>query len=211
MTWLLANAAEVLERFNDAGSKQLFPISIYGDPCGQRLAGRKEPPGESESVVRFAVRKLRKDPRDIGREVTADFVEKVSALKFPRGSPFISLLLRHYRNVHGTHLGELPFEVFEPGEGGRAFRVPAQRSPAGIAARSETNALHDGWPRVDLAQLFERDFEAGALSECQRLAQHANDPAGAEELRVGRESLSDLLFSDALLGGRHGSRGILQV
>src|SRR5215471_11405970 len=155
MTWFFANAAEVLERFDDAGSKQLFPISVYGDPRGQRLTGRKEPLGQIESVRRLAVGQLRKDPGDIGREVTADFVEKVSALEFPGGSPFIRLLFGHHRNVHGAHLGELPLEIFEPGNCRGAFGFHAEGRPARIVAGGETNAFDKSWPRVDLAQLFQ--------------------------------------------------------
>src|SRR5262249_44511674 len=141
MTWFLANAAEVLERFDNAGSKQLFPIPVYGDTGGQRLAGRKEPLGKSEPVRRLAVGQLRKYPGNIGREVSAYFVEKVSALEFPGGSSFVRLFFGHHRNVHGAHLGELPLEIFEAGHCRSAFGFHAEGRPAGIVAGGETNAL----------------------------------------------------------------------
>src|SRR5262249_48314625 len=124
------------------GSKQLLPIAVHDHPRRQGLARRKEPSGESEPVARLAVGQLQKYRRNIGLEVIANFGEEVSPLEFPCYAPFVRLLFRHHRNVHGAHLAQLPLEVFEPGDCGRALRIAAEGRPAWIAAKSETNALY---------------------------------------------------------------------
>src|ERR1043165_2642083 len=104
MAWFFAYTAKILQRCDDAKSKELLPITIHRRTRGKRLTGRKEPTCQRQAIAGFAGREGRKYARYIWSKRLPDFGKKVSSFEFQSLPKFIRGLLHHYRGIHGLDL-----------------------------------------------------------------------------------------------------------
>src|SRR5437762_4999793 len=100
MTRFFPYATEILECFDDAGTKQLLPIAIHRSTRGERLPRRKEPPRERQPVAGLASSKRWKDAWHVGNKRRADFGKEITALELEGLTNFICRLLGHYRGLN---------------------------------------------------------------------------------------------------------------
>src|SRR5438876_538245 len=154
MARLLADAAEIFQRFHNSRSEKLFPITVYRDSGRQRLTWSKKPVGECQPVARSTCRKLRKNGGNVRNKICTNFCQKVPPLKFPGGSLFVRLFLGHHRNVYRRDLGDSFFEILKACDCGYPIGFCAKGGPAGIAAQREADTPNNCRPRINLAQLL---------------------------------------------------------
>src|SRR5205807_5059204 len=116
MTRFFPNATEILERFDDAGTKQLLPVAIHRSTRGERLPRRKEPARERQPVAGLASRKRRKDPWHIGNKGRADFGKEITALELESLTNFICRLLSHHWDLNSRNFFQLLRQFCKAGD-----------------------------------------------------------------------------------------------
>src|SRR5256885_1484857 len=115
-----------------------------------------------------------------------------------------------YTTLFRSNLGKLLLEVPEVSECCEARWIIAQNRPTRIAAQSEANALNNGGPGVNFAQLFQSNFDAGIGDKTLRVSKNSDDPPGVEKLWIRRKAIGDLLLH-SLSGGQHGRYRFFEV
>src|SRR5579863_920920 len=119
----LANAAEILQRLDDPGSKKLLPITIHGHASCKRLTGLEKPLRQRQPVARNPVRQPGKDRRNIRREVGTDLVEEVAAFEFKRRPLVVRLLFHHHWQWDAGNRSELFVKALQTGDALSSLRI----------------------------------------------------------------------------------------
>ena len=89
--------------------------------------------------------------------------------------------------------------------------IIAQNRPTRIAAQSKANALNNGGPGVNFAQLFQSNFDAGIGDKTLRVRKNSDDPTGAEKLWIRRKAIGAWLLLHSFSGGQHGRYRVFEV
>ena len=66
--------AEILGRFDDPHAEELFPVAVDGYPCGERIGGAHDPPGQTEPVHRRALGQGRQGGGQAGKDLLAALI-----------------------------------------------------------------------------------------------------------------------------------------